>query len=36
MEALIVLAPALVFALGVFAVDGLRTRHRERKRDLLP
>jgi hypothetical protein len=34
MEALIVLAPALVFALGVLAIDGQLTRHRERQRDL--
>jgi hypothetical protein len=33
MEAVIVLAPALVFALGVLAIDGLMTTHRERQRD---
>jgi hypothetical protein len=36
MEAVIVLAPALVVVLGVLAVEGLLTRHRERKRDFLP
>jgi hypothetical protein len=36
MEAVIVLAPALVVALGALAIDGLLTRHRERKRDLRP
>ncbi len=32
MEAVIVLAPVLAFALGVLAIDGLLTRHRERQR----
>jgi hypothetical protein len=35
MEAVIVLAPPLVVAVGIFAIDGLLTRHRERKRNLL-
>ncbi len=34
MEALIVLAQELVFGLGALAIDGLRTAHRERQRDL--
>jgi hypothetical protein len=36
MEAVIVVAPALVFALGGLAIDGLLTRHRERQRNSLP
>ncbi len=32
MEAVIVLVPALVVAVGVLAIDGLRTRHREIRR----
>jgi hypothetical protein len=36
MEAVIVLAPALIVALGVLALEGLLARHRERQRDPLP
>jgi hypothetical protein len=36
MEAVIVLAPAAVVAVGVLAIDGLLTRRRDRGRGFLP